>query len=98
MIKASPLPIGILSEDAQEARNKDFRFYRRERARINSREATNEDILHMMLISSDPIITSLREMPKKISSSFSGDVLRLLKQPDLRGSTGEDSNSDSLSE
>ncbi|XP_026326750.1 uncharacterized protein LOC113235304 [Hyposmocoma kahamanoa] len=54
------LPIGNLSEEASEARNKDFRKYRENHSRKVSRTATNEDILHNLLLSSDPKLTSLR--------------------------------------
>ncbi|XP_041968507.1 uncharacterized protein LOC121725559 [Aricia agestis] len=54
------IPIGNLSEEAAEARNKDFRKFRESYSRKLSRKATNEDILHNLLISSDPNITSFR--------------------------------------
>lgn len=54
------LPIGQLSEDAQEARNKDYRRYRLHHSRKCSRSATNEDVLHSLLYTSDPYISSLR--------------------------------------
>lgn len=54
------IAIGKLSEEAAEARNKDFRKFRESHARKVSRVATNEDILHNLLLSSDPKITSLR--------------------------------------
>ncbi|KAL4714906.1 hypothetical protein ACJJTC_014277 [Scirpophaga incertulas] len=43
----SVLPLGQLSEDAQESRNKDYKQFRVHHARKCSRAATNEDILHM---------------------------------------------------
>lgn len=54
------IPIGKLSEEAAEARNKDFRKYRESHSRKISRTATNEDIILHNLLSSDPMITSLR--------------------------------------
>lgn len=59
------LPIGTFSEEAQEARNKDFRNVRENNSRKNSRTNTNEDILHWLLISSDPVVSSLRTFKKK---------------------------------
>lgn len=76
-------PIGDLSEEAQEARNKDYKRYviftlshryrmqfdtiliplvrfREHHTRKTSRNATTEDIMHNLLISSDPVISSLR--------------------------------------
>ena len=68
----SIVPIGFLSEEASEARNKDFRKYRESHSRKRSSLATNEDILHNLLLSSDPLITSLRPTMNKKSkiSSF----------------------------
>lgn len=66
LMKHFDLPIGMYSEEAQEARNKDFRNIRENHSRKNSRTNTNEDILHWLLISSDPVISSLRTFfPKK---------------------------------
>lgn len=59
------LPIGQLSEEAQEARNKDFKNYREHYARKCSREKTNEDIFNRFLITSDPLITSKSTNYKK---------------------------------
>lgn len=57
----SVLPLGQLSEDAQESRNKDYKRFRLHHARKCSRIATNEDVLHTLLFTSDPYITSLRK-------------------------------------
>lgn len=66
IIDTFDLPIGLFSEEAQEARNKDFRNVRENNSRKSSRINTNEDILHWLLISSDPVISSLRTFyPKK---------------------------------
>lgn len=54
------IPIGHLSEEASEARNKEFREYRKTHSRKMDRIKTNEDILHQLLISSDPVISNLR--------------------------------------
>lgn len=59
------LPIGQLSEEAQEARNKDVRRYREHFTRKTSRIDTNTDLLNRLLISSDPFLASLRRVPKK---------------------------------
>lgn len=64
-IKTFHLPMGQLSEEAQEARNKDCRRFREHNTRKCSRIATNKDLLNMLLITSDPVINSLREVPRK---------------------------------
>ncbi|XP_025414995.1 uncharacterized protein LOC112686776 isoform X2 [Sipha flava] len=65
VIRYAVLPIGYLSEEAQESRNKDFKMYRRHHTRKNSRINTNKDLLHVLLISSDPLISTIRLLPKK---------------------------------
>lgn len=60
------LPIGQLSEEAQEARNKDFKRYREHFSRKSSRTKCNEDILKRFLVTSDPLISSKTKLPAKI--------------------------------
>lgn len=62
----------------QRLRNKDFRNYRESHPRTVSRTATNEDILHNLLLSSDPKITSLRPQMKKQNMVLSPKVKKLL--------------------
>lgn len=54
------VPIGSLSEEASEAHNKDFRRFREHHSRKTSRQTSNEDILNMLILSSDPHITAIR--------------------------------------
>ena len=53
------LPIGMYSEEAQEARNKDNKNYRLHHARKIDRKKTMEDQFHYLLITSDPIISTI---------------------------------------
>lgn len=78
VIEHALLPIGSLSEEAAEARNKHFRLYRQSFARKFSREACNLDILNRLLLTSDPLITGQRQTPRKSSKPFLADTLRLL--------------------
>lgn len=78
IIDALALPIGQLSEDAQEARNKDIRSYREKHARKCSREKTMEDVFNRLLVSSDPLISSFKKMQPKTSEPLSLKVLELL--------------------
>lgn len=55
------IPIGILTEEAQECRNKDFKRFREYNTRKCSRVATNTDLMNKLLITSDPYISSLRQ-------------------------------------
>lgn len=73
------MPIGKLSEEASEARNKEFRKYREGHSRKVSRYASNEDILHNLLLSSDPKLTLLRpRMTKLKSMTLSPEAQNLL--------------------
>lgn len=59
IIKAAVLPIGMLSEEAMESRNKDFRNYRKFHTRKMSCEKTMRDLLNTLMYSSDPVISSI---------------------------------------
>jgi len=79
VISNALLPIGQLSEEAQEARNKDFKRYREIHTRKLSRIKTNEDLLHLLLISSDPLISSMRKVPNKPKKKLGNDVIAFFK-------------------
>ena len=53
------LPIGLCSEEAQESRNKDNKQFRLHHSRKDTRLYTIEDQLHYLLITSDPIISTI---------------------------------------
>lgn len=74
----SILPLGELSEDAQESRNKDYKNFRLHHARKISRKATTEDVLHSLLYTSDPYITSLRKPYHKKNIELLDEALELL--------------------
>lgn len=78
IIEAAVLPIGLLSEEAQESRNKDYKYYRLHFTRKCSRTATNEDVFHKLLESSDPYITYMRPEPKKKHLPISDEALQLI--------------------
>lgn len=79
IIKSLNLPIGLYSEEAQEARNKDFKRIRQNNTRKTSRLETNEDLIHGLLVSSDPFISSLRTTFKKKALPFPNEVVQLFK-------------------
>lgn len=63
VVRAKPLPIGMLSEEAQEASNKNVTRFRENLqvfTRKTSRKDTNCYLMRRMLYSSDPVISSLR--------------------------------------
>jgi len=75
------LPIGQMSEDAQEACNKFFRIYRLQFARKNYRQKTMEDVFKRFLVSSDPYISSCRKLPVKPLKYLSMETINLLSPP-----------------
>lgn len=77
------LPIGQLGEDAQEARHKEIRYYREHNTRKISRKFTNEDLFNVLLVSSDPLISSLRVLPPRQEGIFNCDIIDLLETPDV---------------
>lgn len=80
VVARAPLPIGWFTEESQEARNKEITQFREHCTRKPSRLHCNEDMLHMMFQTSDPLIGSLRNRPSQ-SEPLRPSVLRLLKQP-----------------
>lgn len=70
------LPVGQLSEEAQEARNKDFKKYRKQFTRKISRICTNQDIFNMLLVSS--VISSKCKLHKRKLNQFPKEALELL--------------------
>lgn len=70
----------MLSEEAQEARNKDYRNYRMYHSRRIGRISTNEDVMHHLLMSSDPYINIFRTKMKLKKLECHEDVKKLLKE------------------
>lgn len=103
IIKKCIVPIGMLSEEAQECRNKDMRRFRELNTRKCSRLDTNTDLAHMLLLTSDPLINTFRKETRKSRKSLNKDVLSLLIPPSLSAlreslefsSEGSDSSSES---
>lgn len=59
------LPIGQMSEEAQESCNKYIKQFRQNFTRKCSRIKNMEDVLLRLLVTSDPFISSLRKLPQK---------------------------------
>lgn len=71
---------GYLSEEASEARNKDFRNVRERNTRKTGREETNIDIIHGLLISSDPYISLIKpKFSKKMHRELHPEASELLQ-------------------
>lgn len=73
------LSIGELSEEAAESSNKNLKLFRRDNTRKTSRILTNTDLLHRLLLHSDPLISSLRKLPSTKKSMFLPEVFDLLQ-------------------
>lgn len=56
IVSGAILPTGRLSEIALESRNKDLKYLRRCHSRKTTRSSTNEDVFHLFLVSSNPLI------------------------------------------
>ena len=79
IISGVTLPIGMYSEEAQEALNKVYRSNRLHHTRKCSRLANNENLMKVMLARSDPYLYSLTKHPESPSSDIPEDVRNLLK-------------------
>lgn len=79
VIKYHLVPLGDLSEEAQEKRNKDYRFYREHNTRKMSRNSTNEDLFNILLATSDPFISSIRNQWKVEHRDLDEEAKKLLK-------------------
>lgn len=57
IIEHAVLLVGLFSEEAQEVQNKNDKKYRYQYSRKLNHVATNEDIIHMLLLSSNSLIS-----------------------------------------
>ncbi|CAH0561742.1 unnamed protein product [Brassicogethes aeneus] len=79
VIKYAIVPIGQMSEEAAEARNKNFRLYRQNYSRKFSRTLSNRDVLQRLLLTSDKFVSlSKKSRTQKSSQPFLPETLRLL--------------------
>lgn len=83
---------GQLSEEAQEHRNKDFKYYRSKFARRCSGQDNLEDIFNRLLLTSDPLISSLRASTKKSGKfcELPEDAKLLLKEQECQATEEAD--------
>ena len=75
VIQRFPLPIGMFTEEALEARNEVVRRYRQRHTRKTSRRAKNIDIMSMLLVSSDPLIEPFRKQVQRKSKPLGTEAL-----------------------
>ena len=78
-IEIAVLPIGMLSEEAQESRNKDFRKFRTSKSRKTSRKDNLQDVFNQMILTSDPVLTNKCELPNPKENGLKKSVMELLE-------------------
>ena len=71
---SSIIPIGTMSEEAQEAQNKDNKLFRLQHARKTSQTDSMSDVIHRLMVTGDIVISSksinksnTRPLPHKVS-------------------------------
>lgn len=96
IIKSAILPIGQMSEDAQESTNKYIKKNRSEFARKFSRTKTMEDVFSRLLLTSDPYVSSLRKLPGKKMRLLLPEAIQLLTAPSVSTNAGSSGNASSV--
>lgn len=80
IVREALLPIGMLSEEAQESKNKDFKSYREFFSRKTSRLDNITDIINRLFISSDPLLSLMRKLPILDRKMFDNEVINMLEE------------------
>lgn len=57
--------MGHLTQEALEAKNKEYRRFREFHPRKRGRKESIHDLLNMLLLSSDPLLSNMSPVPKK---------------------------------
>lgn len=65
VVEETILPIGAMSEEAAEALHKVVRRFRQHHTRKDSRIHTMSDLFHRLLVTSDPVISNLRQPERR---------------------------------
>lgn len=84
-----------MSEEAQESCNKYIKRFREDFSRKCDRIKNMEDFFCRLLVTSDPIISSLRKLPPKKLRSLSPYAVELLIPPSVTESSQISSNNTS---
>lgn len=82
VIDFAVVPIGQLSEEVLECRHKEVRRFRSQNTRKISRTKTNEDLLHVLLISSDPVVSLYRQIENSKKKDLFEEAESLLTNAD----------------
>ena len=69
------------AEDALESQHKNVRYRRLHNTRKTNRTESNTELLHCLLISTDPDINLFKQVPKPKLKKIDSDVVALLADP-----------------
>lgn len=79
IMKYHIFPLGELSEEAQETKNKQYKEFRLRHTRKCSRKEQNRDLMKMLQVSSDPLISSLRHnVLNRLDNEITSELSNLL--------------------
>jgi hypothetical protein len=70
IVEATPLPIGITSEEGAESNTKFARRFHENHTRKTSQEDTMSDLFHRMMDISDPIVMAMSPQPKAMPEKY----------------------------
>lgn len=95
IVESSILPIGQMSEDAQESCNKYIKRFREDYSRKCDRIKNMKEIFYRLLVTSDPVISSSRKLAQKKLRSLPPYAVELLIPPSVPESSQFSSNNTS---
>jgi hypothetical protein len=95
VIKCALLPIALLSEEAQEACNKNYKNFRENHTRKSSRISINTDLMHALLINSDAVVSSNQKIMITPIMELPSSVKQLIIMNDEEETEDSDTCSDS---
>lgn len=91
------LPIGLMSEEAQESSNKIYRQMRERHSRKDQLAHITEDVIHNMILLSDPILTNIRSSRIRVKKAELPEevlTLQLIRKPEDANSEDDDEEDD----
>jgi hypothetical protein len=80
VIAIAILPIDQLMEEVQESLHKQLKAHQQRYSRKRSKISTNTDLIHSLLVSTDPLISNLWHLSRKCTR-ISKDILQLTSLP-----------------
>ena len=84
IVEATPLPIGLTSEEGAESNTKFARRYHESHTRKTSQKDTMSDLFHRMMDVSDPIVVAMSPEPKSMPEKhLPPDMAELLQTLEL---------------